>query len=868
MGRLWRKATLAAITIVLAAATLFPQLTAVAQDDRHEREADALHQLGLYNGISSRLFDPDLDGKPTRETAILFLARLFGQKVGQMSAGDANRLLASYRDERELYPGARTYFAYAIQEGLVKGESGSRLGPKSLISLEQFSTLVLRYLGFDPVYGRALEQLIERGILTKQEASQWGKASFDKSAMIAIAYQVLNAENSEKTKVVRRLVELGAINSEKARELGLWTPEPEPGQASGTPKSPSGPSPASSPSPTSEPEPEAEPEPVPKNYAPWAIASTGFVSSTPFTMANDGNDESAWSSNVTPEFPNWIVLDLGELAVKTSKISVITWFAQGQGMTDVDVEYWADGQWNAALRHVRLDWETNDVTKEAKHIELPGIVTNKIRLTVHAANTVWGNLAINDIQWWGVEPPPAVVNVAREGRFTASGVADSAGIDRINDGDERNEWVGARNGQSPVYLNLDLGANRAKVGKLTLLSPDSSNRGIREIDVEYFNGDQWVTLKRNSRLSWSPAAPGVDQAEAAFDPVFTHKLRIKINQTSAAGGSFAVHEIKVWGYTNRPPEPQSNANAALGATISTGLASMPGQSLLALNDGDIATSWESANNQSFPGGITLTFDRPVTTNKISLLASKGKSTGVANVTVEYLNGSEWIVAADDVPMNWNSDSDVVEYGDIRFRDITTAAVRIRVNAGYSTLGRIGLHEIKVWEARRTMPQEPPLSPMPPLPEPEIPPVEPEPANVAGTATAGTTIPLRDGYAIGLINNGSLESAWSSDVGVTFPGTITLDWGDRKIKTDKMTIYAWYGQGQGVTNVDVEYDVDGEWVVAASNRTLSWATNDGTIEAIDIAFPAIETGKIRLVVRNANVSWGNIGINEWKVWSKG
>jgi len=873
MRRLWRKAALSALSIVLSAAALFPQLTAGAIDDRHEREAEALHQLGLYNGISNRLFNPDLDGKPTRETAILFLSRLFGHKVQQLSSEKTDRLLGSYRDHADIYSGARAHFAYAIQEGLVKGESASRLGPKSPISLEQYSTLVLRYLGFDPVYGKAVEQLIERGILTKQEASGWGKASFDKAAMIGIAYQVLTAQNSKNVKVINMLVELGAVNSETARKLGIWTPETETEQVHGTPTSSPNPTPApssspsSSPSPSPSPSPEPEPAEQPKNYAPWATASTGFGSKTPITMLNDGNDESVWSSNVTPEFPNWIVLDLGELAITTSQISVITWFAQGQGITDIDVDYWADGQWKTVLQHVSLDWQTNDVTKEAKPIELPDIVTSKIRLTVHAANTIWGNVAINDIQWWGVEPPPAVVNVAPEGEFTVAGVADSAGIDRLNDGNEQNVWVGVRNGQTPVYLNLDMGENRAHVDKLTIISSDISNQGIREIDMEYFNGDRWVTLKRNEPLSWIPATSGTDQAEVAFDPVSTHKIRIKINQVAAADHSFAIHEIKVWGYTNRPPELQSNANAAVGAAISSDLSGIPGQSLTALNDGDLTTSWASATDQSFPGKITLTFDREITTNKISLIASNGRTSGVANVTVDYLNGSVWETAAANVSMTWNSDTETVEYGDIRFSAITTSTIRIQVNAGYSTQGQIGLHEIKVWEAQRTMPQEPPLPPMPPLPEPEIPSVEPEPVNVAGTATVSTTIPLRDGYAIDLINNGSMESAWSSGVGVTFPGTITLDWGNQAIKTDKMTIYTWYGQGQGITNVDVEYDVDGAWVTAAANQSLTWTTNDGTIEALDIVYPSIETSKIRLVVRDANVSWGNIGINEMKVWSK-
>ena len=601
-----------------------------------------------------------------------------------------------------------------------------------------------------------------------------------------------------------------------------------------------------------------------KNYAPLATVEIGFPSLTPIGMLHDGNDESVWSSTVTPEFPNDITLDLGQTRIKTNKISLMTWFAQGQGITDLDVEYWDEDQWKPAVQHVELAWETNDVTKEVKEIGFPEVVTNKIRLKVNAANTVWGNIAINELQWWGVEPPPTIVNVAPEGTFTVSGVADSAGTERLNDQNEQNGWTGVPTGRAPVYLTLDMGGKRARTGKLSLVSSNFRKQGVKDIDIEYYNGERWVTLEQHVLLSWSRAASGNDIAEVEFDPVAAHRLRIKVNDSWAGGRSFVMHEIKVWGYAFQPPAPQSNDNIAIAAAVTADFTGLPGQSLSALNDGNVATSWTSKPKQAFPGAFTLTFDREITTNKINLASSKGASYGISNVTIQYLRGQTWDTAAENVSVSWNSDTADVEQGEVRFQAVQTSAIRIQVNAVRSVQGQFTLSEIRIWDTNRAMPPEPAL---PPLPVPAMPP-EPEhnpDINIAVAAAADTTFPLKPGYAIGLINDGSMESAWSSETGVEFPGSITLDWGNQMVKTNRITLYTWFAQGQGITNVDVEYDKDGEWVTAVSGQAIAWKTNDTTFEPADIVFPAVETSKIRLKVNEANVVWGNFCINELKVW---
>jgi len=604
-----------------------------------------------------------------------------------------------------------------------------------------------------------------------------------------------------------------------------------------------------------------QPEPD-KNYAPWATAATSFTTGQPLTMLHDGSLDSVWSTDVAPQFPGWITLDLGDLSIATSKISLITWFAQGQAITELDVEYWEDGQWKPALNDVQLNWTTNDTTHEVKDIALPGIVTSKIRLHVQAANTAWGNIAVSDIQWWGVEPPPAVVNVARDLTFTATGVVSTAGIERLTDGELQPSWTAEPVGPDPAILSMDSGDSRLHIGKLTIRATDVQQQGIEELDLEYYDGVKWVTVLDQEPLDWTPAGAGAAQADLIFDPVFAQQLRLRIHEVGAVDRSFAIDEIEAWGYAVKPPTAQRNPNVAIEATVSSSLTGGAGQSLAALHDGQETTRWVSAVGQTFPATIELQFAEEIATGKLTLASAYGQSQGVAKLDLEYWQDGSWTPALEDVSLTWNTNTADAEQADVRFAPVRTTALRVVLKASYSTQGQVTLNEIYVWGTDRTMPIEPPLEPLPPLPEPEM-----DLANIAGTATVSTTFASMNGYAIGLIANDDRQSTWSSAVGVQLPQTITLDWGAEPIRTGKMTFHTWYGLGQGFTKVDIAYEAAGGlWVNAASDVPLNWLTNDGTIEAIDLTFPEVETRKIRITVKQANTSWGNVSLNELQVWS--
>ncbi|MBT2594032.1 discoidin domain-containing protein [Arthrobacter sp. ISL-72] len=115
---------------------------------------------------------------------------------------------------------------------------------------------------------------------------------------------------------------------------------------------------------------------------------------------------------------------------------------------------------------------------------------------------------------------------------------------------------------------------------------------------------------------------------------------------------------------------------------------------------------------------------------------------------------------------------------------------------------------------------------------------------------------------GWISDQKLETAWSSvKSGINFPGTIDVDYGaPQTVRGIKLATT--YGQGQGITNLDVQTWDGSAWTTRVAGAMPQWNTNSATPEIVSIPFSeTVTTQKIRLVVRAANLQWGNFAINE-------
>ncbi|MFK0071979.1 right-handed parallel beta-helix repeat-containing protein [Arthrobacter woluwensis] len=113
-----------------------------------------------------------------------------------------------------------------------------------------------------------------------------------------------------------------------------------------------------------------------------------------------------------------------------------------------------------------------------------------------------------------------------------------------------------------------------------------------------------------------------------------------------------------------------------------------------------------------------------------------------------------------------------------------------------------------------------------------------------------------------IADGSDLTPWASpSSGVQFPGNITLEFASpRTVKAVELATI--FGAGQGIKTVEVQSWDGSAWVTQLSSAQLSWTGNSSAVERKTVQLPsAVTTGKIRLVVKAANLTWGNLAVSE-------
>lgn len=138
------------------------------------------------------------------------------------------------------------------------------------------------------------------------------------------------------------------------------------------------------------------------NVAPQATVTTTFSTSsnTVITAINDNNDTSAWGSGTSPSYPNYITLDFNSQSISTGKITLATHYGSGQGITNIDLEYYNGVNWESIIKNKSISWVMNDKTVEYLDINFNTISTNKLRLKINNANAVWNKLALNEFKVW------------------------------------------------------------------------------------------------------------------------------------------------------------------------------------------------------------------------------------------------------------------------------------------------------------------------------------------------------------------------------------------------------------------------------------------------------------------------------------
>ena len=119
--------------------------TVSAASPEAKNAADALHDLGLFQGVGTNADGTpnyDLDRAPNRMEAVTMLVRLLG-KEDEAKAGSWTTPFTDVADW------AKPYVGYAYANKLTNGVSDTAFGGKDLVTASQYITFILRALGYD-----------------------------------------------------------------------------------------------------------------------------------------------------------------------------------------------------------------------------------------------------------------------------------------------------------------------------------------------------------------------------------------------------------------------------------------------------------------------------------------------------------------------------------------------------------------------------------------------------------------------------------------------------------------------------------------------------------------------------------------------
>ena len=205
--------------IVFTAAAFFVSLTVYAAAPTVEEQAKALYDLGLLKGTSATFSVEalELDRNATRAEICTTIVRMLGKE--QKAAYQKNT-----HPFKDVPAWASDNIGWLYENYLVNGVSGSLFGASDVATVKQFSTMLLRVVGYDDsegdfTYDGALEFALSKNLIDNVIASH---DKLSRSDMITMCYNALklNMKNSSRT-LARKLCDEGAVDEKLAGAFNI-----------------------------------------------------------------------------------------------------------------------------------------------------------------------------------------------------------------------------------------------------------------------------------------------------------------------------------------------------------------------------------------------------------------------------------------------------------------------------------------------------------------------------------------------------------------------------------------------------------------------------------------------------------------------
>ena len=186
--------------------------TASAASMSAQEAADALHELGLFNGTGTDLRGYpiyELDRAPNRHEAVTMLVRLLGKEA----VAEETPWTAPFTD---VATWAKPYVGYAYDNGITLGTSRTTFGGKADTTVTQYLTFMLRTLGYSSETDFKWDAAWELSDKIGMTHGEYNKSTkkFTRGDMAIISYSALFCKMTSGITLYDYLVAEGAITAE------------------------------------------------------------------------------------------------------------------------------------------------------------------------------------------------------------------------------------------------------------------------------------------------------------------------------------------------------------------------------------------------------------------------------------------------------------------------------------------------------------------------------------------------------------------------------------------------------------------------------------------------------------------------------
>ena len=207
--------------ILQAIALVIP---AAAMETTMEK-AIALHDLNLFAGTDQGF---ELDRAPKRTEGFVMFVRMMGAETDALAEDNPHPFT-------DVPKWADPYVGYAWAHGLTKGVSATSFGSAQDMTVSEYTTLLLRVLGYsdslgDFTWDAALEKAVEIQMFTVGQANDLRRDQATRGRMVYISWAALTQPFKGETvyTLARSLVEKGVFTKDQAQYYGLWNESGKP----------------------------------------------------------------------------------------------------------------------------------------------------------------------------------------------------------------------------------------------------------------------------------------------------------------------------------------------------------------------------------------------------------------------------------------------------------------------------------------------------------------------------------------------------------------------------------------------------------------------------------------------------------------